>query len=261
MIYRVTLAAADDFEGWRDAARACCAANLFPEQIGWQVGAELGDLFAEGPPPPSPTAPAFAVPRAFIDLAETVLCHRDPERFALLYTLLLRLRTNSRAMGDEADPLIRRLDQLARAVRRDIHKMRAFVRFREIGEGEAARFVAWFEPEHFILRRNAGFFARRFTSMRWSILTPIGTLHWDAEKLTEGPPARKCDAPQGDPLEETWRTYYSAIFNPARLKIGAMCKEMPKKYWRNMPETALIFELIAGAQGREQAMIAASPSG
>jgi len=52
-----------------------------------------------------------------------------------------------------------------------------------------------------------------------------------------------------------------AIFNSARLKIGAMCKEMPKKYWRNMPETALISELIAGAQGREQAMIAASPSG
>jgi len=60
-----------------------------------------------------------------------------------------------------------------------------------------------------------------------------------------------------------FRTWLSsrAIFNSARLKIGAMCKEMPKKYWRNMPETALISGLIAGAQRREQAMIAASPSG
>jgi len=260
MIYRITLSAPDDFEGWRDAARACCAANLFADQIGWQVGAEEGDLFAGGSPPPSPTAPAFNVPRAFIDLAQTVLCHRDPERFTLLYTLLLRLRVNSGALGDEADPLIRRLVQLARAVRRDVHKMRAFVRFREIGDGEATRFVAWFEPEHFILRRNAGFFVRRFTSMHWSILTPIGALHWDTETLMEGPPARRCDAPQGDPVEEIWRTYYSAIFNPARLKIGAMCREMPKKYWRNMPETVLIPQLVAGAQGREQAMIAASPS-
>jgi len=260
MIYRITLSAPDDFEGWRDAARACCAANLFADQIGWQVGAEEGDLFAGGSPPPSPTAPAFNVPRAFVDLAQTVLCHRDPERFTLLYTLLLRLRVNSGALGDEADPLIRRLVQRARAVRRDVHKMRAFVRFREIGQGEATRFVAWFEPEHFILRRNAGFFVRRFTSMHWSILTPIGALHWDTETLMEGPPARRCDAPQGDPIEEIWRTYYSAIFNPVRLKIGAMCGEMPKKYWRNMPETVLIPQLVAGAQGREQAMIAASPS-
>jgi DNA polymerase len=39
------------------------------------------------------------------------------------------------------------------------------------------------------------------------------------------------------------------------LKIGAMLKEMPKKYWKNMPEAALIPELVAGAQKRESAMV------
>jgi uracil-DNA glycosylase family protein len=34
-----------------------------------------------------------------------------------------------------------------------------------------------------------------------------------------------------------------------------MLKEMPKKYWRNMPETALIGELAAGAQAREAEMV------
>jgi hypothetical protein len=33
---------------------------------------------------------------------------------------------------------------------------------------------------------------------------------------------------------------------------------MPKKYWRNMPETALIPALLAEAPAREQAMVAAS---
>ena len=37
-----------------------------------------------------------------------------------------------------------------------------------------------------------------------------------------------------------------------------MTKEMPKKYWKNMPETALIAGLIAGAQAREAVMIKAS---
>ena len=53
-----------------------------------------------------------------------------------------------------------------------------------------------------------------------------------------------------------WKTYYAAIFNPARLKVDAMLKEMPKKYWKNMPETALIPGLIAGAQARKRELVA-----
>jgi DNA polymerase len=34
-----------------------------------------------------------------------------------------------------------------------------------------------------------------------------------------------------------------------------MLKEMPRKYWKNMPEAALIPELVAGAQAREAAMV------
>jgi DNA polymerase len=129
--------------------------------------------------------------------------------------------------------------------------MHAFVRFRELD----GRFVAFFEPEHHIVRRAASFFVNRFTNMRWSILTPELSIHWDGEALTEEPGATRADAPSGDPLEQTWRTYYASIFNPARLKVGAMLKEMPRKYWRNMPETSLVQPLIAGARSRELEMI------
>jgi DNA polymerase len=257
-LHRVTLPTEDDFDGWRDAARACAAANLFPDQIVWQIGSGPGDLFADGVPPPSPTAPELKVPRNFMDLARCVVCHRDRERFTLLYTLLLRLRLNPRSLEDKADWTVRRVEALARAVRRDMHKMRAFLRMRELQEDPSPRFVAWHEPEHHILRHNAGFFVRRFATMRWSILTPDLSIHWDTETLAEGPGATRADAPQGDPAEETWATYYRSIFNPARVKIGAMMKEMPRKYWHNMPETALIPDLVAGAQRREQAMLDAS---
>ena len=43
--------------------------------------------------------------------------------------------------------------------------------------------------------------------------------------MSEGPPAQRHDAPDGDPMEDLWRTYYASIFNPARLKVGAMLKE------------------------------------
>ncbi|MET0375505.1 MAG: UdgX family uracil-DNA binding protein, partial [Rhizorhabdus sp.] len=126
-----------------------------------------------------------------------------------------------------------------------------FVRFREID----GRYVAWFEPEHHIVRANAAFFMRRFATMHWSILTPEVSVHWDGERLSEAPGATRADAPQDDPVEALWKGYYASIFNPARLKVGAMLKEMPRRYWANMPETALIPHLVAGAQARETQMV------
>jgi uracil-DNA glycosylase len=257
------LADEDDFDGWRDAARRFALAKVAPADIVWQVGDVPGDLFAaDADAPDDAPEGAFSVPRDFVTLAKSAICHSDPERFALLYTLLLQLRARPGSMGDRADPLLRRIEDMAKSVRRDIHKMRAFVRFREIAASADAepRFVAWFEPDHHIVRTNTGFFVRRFALMYWSILTPELSIHWDGERLTEGPGATQADAPQGDPLEEMWRTYYASIFNPARVKIGAMTKEMPRKYWKNMPETALIPALIAGAQAREVTMVEASRS-
>ena len=272
--YAVHLPEPDDFDLWRERARALVEADIPPDRVAWSEPGGAGDLFAHaaesGPanaalrlPVPPRDRPPVRASRRFVELARSALLHSDPGRFALLYRLLWRLQRSPRMMEDKADPEVRRAEDLAKAVRRDIHKMRAFVRFRlvESDEAEAGEhYVAWFEPEHHILRANAGFFVRRFATMRWSILTPRGCLHWDGEVLEEGPPAQRGDAPAGDPAEDLWRTYYASIFNPARLKIGAMVKEMPRKYWKNMPEAALIPELIAGAQAREAAMVAAGGS-
>ncbi|WP_404713523.1 UdgX family uracil-DNA binding protein [Sphingomonas sp. MMS24-J13] len=255
-----TLAREDDFDGWRGLARALALDETPPDQVVWQVGDEISDLLGSAAPAAEPKKDyAFSVPRPFIDLARSVVYHRDRARFALLYAMLVRLRRRPELIQDQTDPALRRLEGMAKEVRRDIHKMRAFLRFRELAEPDGGtRYVAWFEPEHHIVRANAGFFVDRFASMRWSILTPELSLHWDGATLREGPGASRADAPEGDPVEDVWKTYYASIFNPARVKIGAMLKEMPRKYWKNMPETALVPELIAGAQAREAKMVATS---
>jgi DNA polymerase len=137
--------------------------------------------------------------------------------------------------------------------------MRAFLRFRETRDEEGPHYVAWFEPDHHILRLNAGFFLRRFASQRWTILTPAASLHWNGESLQHLPGASRGDAPLEDPVEAVWKTYYAAIFNPARLKVKAMQAEMPKKYWRNLPEAELIPALIASAGERTAEMIDRRP--
>lgn len=254
----VRLGGEDDFDGWRDAARRFLAARIEPDRIVWQTGESADDLFADGDDtlPPEPQL-ELRVPRAFPDLAKSAILHSDPERFALLYRLLWQVTEHAGLLSDHADPLVRRIELMAKATRRDIHKMHAFVRFREIESPDGTlRFVAWFEPEYHIVRATAGFFVRRFAQMSWSILTPELSIHWDGQTLTESPGADPSSAPREDALEDMWKAYYAAIFNPARLKIGTMTREMPRKYWKNLPEAQLIAPLIAGAQARESHMVA-----
>jgi putative DNA modification/repair radical SAM protein len=145
--------------GWRGpmmwmaggGRRGPSARRVPPEGVVWQVGDGPGDLFAQRRRPiPSPT---LRVPRDFMALAGSALLNADPERFALLYTLLCRVVAQPGLIRDRADRQMRRAHMLAKGVGRDIHKMRAFVRFRAVEN----RFVAWFEPEHHILRANARF--------------------------------------------------------------------------------------------------------
>ena len=250
----IVLAHEVDWDGWRGAARALALSGVAPDDVVWSVRA-TDDLFAEptvlDPPPGS-----FSVPRALVDLAQTVIQAHDPERFALLYRLVWRaLAGEKHVLELTTDPQVQRAQRLAQAVRRDTHKMRAFVRFREVPEPEGTRYVAWFEPDHYIVEANAAFFVRRFATMVWSILTPYRSVHWTGTELRFEAGAAPADVPDDDRLADYWRAYFSSIFNPARLKIGAMRSEMPQKYWRNLPEAAAIPELIRTAAGRVEAMV------
>lgn len=260
----VRLAGETDFEGWRKAARTLARNGVPAEQVGFEIaGQGAADLFASPDaslPPERSDAPQLLVPRTFLAMAEAAAVHSDPDRFDFLYRLLARLQTEPDLMKIASDPDVMRLERMEKAVRRDCHKMRAFVRFREVRDLGQVRYVAWFEPAHYIVERNAPFFVRRFTGMSWAILTPYASADWDGERLAIGPGATRADAPPDDAAEDLWRTYFRSIFNPARLKVKAMQAEMPKKYWRNLPEAALIPEMIAGAEKSAREMLERMPT-
>lgn len=255
-MHHVTLNGETDFDGWRKAARALALNDVKPSDVTWRVAGDAPELFEPTAPPLEPPSGTFNVSARFIELAQIAILHRSPERFALLYRLLWRLRQNHDLLDIATDPDVAELAAMAKAVRRDEHKMHAFVRFREIGREQKSHFVAWFEPEHHIVELAAPFFARRFADMPWSILTPDVCAHWDGHAVSITPGVSQSEAPTADRLEETWRSYYASIFNPARLKVKAMRNEMPKKYWRNLPEASLIKPLIEGAGRTAGAMIA-----
>jgi uracil-DNA glycosylase len=243
-------------DAWREAARAGLQRQVPPEQLDWLEGDEGGLLDAPSllHAPPMTDVATAPVPKAFLELAAACLCHRDAQRMALLYRLLWRITHGERAvLSNPTDPDVLRAMALAQAVRRDSHKMKAFVRFREV-PGEDDAFIAWFEPEHCIVDRVAPFFERRFTGMRWAILTPYRSVRWDGKVLAFGSGSQQSDAPQEDAREELWRTYYAHIFNPARLNTRMMQQEMPAKYWKHLPEAQLLPTLVRDAGDRVQEM-------
>lgn len=254
----------NSFATWREAARRMLAAGVPPQEILWEKADGLLAGIAEEPAIyhiSSSKTPA--VPKAFLDLAVNAACHADPGRWALLYRILWRITHGGekRLAEISTDPEIARARLMEKNVRREIHKMHAFVRFRKTGEREDGReiFFAWFEPEHHIVEAATPFFGKRFANMDWSIFTPKGCAHWDGETLAYTPGVERdpCDDP--DALEAAWRTYYRSIFNPARLKTKAMQTEMPRRYWKNLPEAEIIEELIRDSRPRTGDMIATTP--
>ncbi len=246
-----------DFEAWRVQARDLLSAGIKPNHVRFVPPDREETMLNFGQPTLSPGRKPVKASREFMERAERVVCVDDPERYDRLYFLLFRMQAQPSLMRNTVDDTVRWMVEADKAVRRDRHKMHAFVRFKKVGETDNGReqFMAWFEPSHFIVDLATPFFTRRFPNMDWAIVTPYRTAIWNGEALRFGAGGTREDVPETDVVEEQWKTYFSSIFNPSRLKVAAMQAEMPKKYWNNLPEAALIPSLIAGARTRERQMM------
>ena len=277
----VRLVSVIDWPGFSQAVRALRAEGVAADEVLWRIdGADdaapgLFDVGEERRADEMVSAVAMPLARGFVDAAREVFLHADPGRLPLIHRLALRIADDARAWDDPLHEDRLQFERLHREVRREIHKMHAFVRFRRLESGtpspgnaapaaagasgasdQAVRHVAWFEPGYHVLEAAAPFFARRFATMRWAILTPRASVEWDGHALSFGPGARREDAPAPDDGEALWLAYYRSIFNPARVKVAMMKKEMPVRFWKNLPEAAAVPELLAQASSREQRMVA-----
>ena len=232
----VRLASAVDFAGFRRACRALWAEQVEPERVVWQCADDAeSDLFdavgeiaatASSPPP-------VHVPPSFVPLAESAILHRDASRFGLLYRLLWRLQVEPGLRGNALDPDWQRADVMSQEARRDLHTMKSTLHFRPIAEpdGEGAigapLHLAWFEPEHHVVEAAAPFFARRFTALRWAILTPERCVGWDGGALAFAPGVRRDEAPAADADDRVWLSSYRSIFGSTRVKLQTLAREMP----------------------------------
>ena len=134
LAYRVRVE--PDFIRWREQARQLLQDGIAPEQIEL-VSEEHDTAMTLGLAPAPDASPALAVakpsvPKVFLELAEIVACHNDPARWQLLYRVLWRLQRDRTLLGKELDDDVARMRRMDHQVRRDLHKMHAFLRFRRV---------------------------------------------------------------------------------------------------------------------------------
>ncbi|MBI5278918.1 MAG: TIGR03915 family putative DNA repair protein [Burkholderiales bacterium] len=208
------LASPTDIVGFRSEARNLLAHKIPPEDVTWTAPPDMDCLLSstlaaqQVRPPPAARAATAIVPASFVRLCEYVVKHRDADRFSLLYRLLWRLVHEPHLRHDATDGDMTRAQHMAHAVRRDIHKVKMHLRFREVHDPErpgSPVLMAWCEPAHHVLEAVAPWFTKRCSGTRWALMTPQGSIYSDGHRvryaLASGGPPLSAAMPDADWLE------------------------------------------------------------
>jgi DNA polymerase len=126
-----------DFDAWRAAARDALHAGYLPDEIDLQdstVPAPLSLALEMDDAPHGTPIPHPRVSKAFLEAANVAAVHRDAQRWNLLYRILYRMQSEADLLRIETDEDVAKLLSLEAQVKRDLHKMHAFVRFRKVLE-------------------------------------------------------------------------------------------------------------------------------
>ncbi|EJM96384.1 UdgX family uracil-DNA binding protein [Herbaspirillum sp. YR522] len=271
----------DHYHAWRDAALQALAQGWSPDMLQWKVLAEAGAQHDQGAldygsavaagssaAGASAAAPGVRISRELSELLQEAALCRDPQRWAFLYQVLWRWMQGQREVVSPADGDGARLARMAKSVRRDKHDMIAYVRFRKQSAGpdghDGPEYVAWYAPQHDILPWAAEHFAQRMGRSSWMIATPLGAALWDGSALQLTRQHMLQDdqlEAHADQAEALWLTYYRSIFNPARLNESVLQQQMPVRYWKALPEAALIPGMVSAARNGERQLAQAAEVG
>jgi probable DNA metabolism protein len=262
-----------DLAGFRQAARRLLAQQITPDQVRWHCSAAvlpeapMASKAQDAAAADVPSAPSVNVPPEFLSLCQSVIQHRDPGRFDLLYRLLWRLMLEPALRHDLLDADMARAQRMAQAVRNDQHSLKTLLRFRSVQDDSfkthpegGPLHLAWFEPEHHVVEALAPFFAQRFAQMRWAILTPERSLAWDYARpqakhfaasraqadepvvgalgaLRFGPGVCSQDAPPADASTQRWLGLYQQTFPATRRRRQALPKEKRPRDWNRLAQS------------------------
>lgn len=179
-------------------------------------------------------------------LYRTFLSEVEQSEEIMLQFVLHVFNSKVNIEGDFGNSAVWNLRKAARIVKRESHRMKAFVRFKLTKDG---LYYALIEPDCNVLPLIKSHFKSRYADQRWLIydakrkygiyydLETVSTvqLHFHDTKGATADLTEICDE-QEDFFQELWRRYFSSTNIEARKNMKLHLQHMPKRYWKNLIE-------------------------
>lgn len=169
------------------------------------------------------------------------------ELLLLRYLVKLFADAGGRYWQNMLDEEVFEVVQIARKVKKEVHRFNGFVRFQETADG---MFFAPIDPDHNIIRLLARHFRTRFSGQQWIIYDTKRNygIYYDFHTVQEvvlqnhrinfnaGNVAGEVKALDEDFYCRLWQEYYDAVNILERQNHRQMTNLMPRRYWKYLPE-------------------------
>ncbi|MFD0765020.1 TIGR03915 family putative DNA repair protein [Mucilaginibacter lutimaris] len=146
---------------------------------------------------------------------------------------------------DYGNKFVLRISEMVRMVRREKHRMEAFVRFQKLKDGI---FYAAIEPDFNVLPLLIRHFKSRYADQKWIIydLRRKYGLYYDLHDTqyisldfaNVGKPDDVIDAFTDDEgiYQHLWQNYFKSVNIPSRKNTKLHVRHIPKRYWKHLTE-------------------------
>jgi probable DNA metabolism protein len=156
------------------------------------------------------------------------------------------LSSGGRMANDYTNPHVLFIQQTAKKVDREKHRMEAFVRFSLTKDGW---YYSMVEPDFNVLPLIIKHFKDRYADQRWMIYDAKRKygIYYDLENVTEvtiefsidadSPAETAAALDETEPFyQDLWKQYFKSVDIAARRNTKLHIKHMPKRYWKYLPE-------------------------
>ncbi len=150
---------------------------------------------------------------------------------------------------DYADPEILKVAKVVKMIRREKHRMDAFVRFRVTKD---QLYFATVSPDFNVLPLNAKHFKNRYADQQWLIydLKRKFGIHYDlnevnyvklqiSDTINSHSKASFYFTEEEQEFQELWKNYFNSTNIKSRKNMKLHLQHVPKRYWKYLSEKSL----------------------
>ena len=162
--------------------------------------------------------------------------------FKLYLVIKEILMGNQKHFFDYRNENVNDLHKVLKMMRREVHRMHAFVRFQELQDGSYAAVI---EPDFNVLPLIGEHFESRYPTMEWVIYDTkrqygIHYCEYKLKFIDYVNTFTKVEAGvlSSDELayQEMWKQYFKSVNIPERNNDKLHLRHVPKRYWKNLIE-------------------------